>query len=138
MNEFDAFQARLEELFPGKVDDTARVDSEGDYLRENYLILTGAATSLVGDRQGRGQTPDDNAVWDFTVRAVGIDPGICRDMLKRARGLVGWVPDVDGRRCFAVRHTGSTKPSPDTSVRPPLFYADNDFSFRSHFTNAGS
>lgn len=132
MTEFDAFRERMEDRFPGLVADTARVDEHGVYVRENYFILSGRRSVVKNERQGRSQP--GNHVWDFRLRAVGVSADAVRGMLDDASlELVGWVPEVEGRKCYAVRWEDGS--SVDTDGNPPLFYADDEYSVRSHFVN---
>lgn len=136
MSEFGAVKQRLLLRFPGKVEDTVKTDSNGDYVRDNYLILFGGRPSeLGGDRQAFRQVADDNAVYDITVRAVAVDADTCRRLLRDASfELVAWKPTVPGRDC-TIRFTGGSDPRPDHAARPPLFYADDEYELRSLFTS---
>lgn len=137
MTEFDAFRARLVARFPNKVDDTVRFTADGKYNRDNYLILTGQRRVESAERQGRSQP--GNHIWFFKVRAVGVSAEAVRGMLRDASlELVGWVPQVAGRTCYAVRWTDGTAPEADHAVKPPLFFADDEYELRSHFSNSGS
>lgn len=136
MTVFDAFKANLDERFPGKVFESARRVPDGQpdagaYVRDNYLIVSGRRSYVAAERQGRSQA--GSFIWDLTVRAVGISPDVVRGMLREtASELVGWIPEVEGRRCFAIRWENGTDVQIETAVTPPLFYADEDYSVRDH------
>ncbi len=138
MSHYDAVKSRLEDLpaLQGKVFDSTRRDSSGALVRTNYIVLFGGSPAeLGGDRAFRSQVVDDNAVFDFTVRGVGVTATSAREMLAAAsRQLVSWTPSIPGRYCRPVRFTGGDDyPRPDESVKPPLFYADDEYELRSFF-----
>jgi hypothetical protein len=140
---YDAVKARLEEhiALDGKVFDTARVDADGAYVRANYLILFGGAPAeFGGDRQARRQVADDNAVFDYMLRAVGISAEAVRLLLEAAAvQFTAWIPEIPGRRCSAMHYPAQTPAMrTETSVKPPLLYADAEWVLRSNFVNGGS
>jgi hypothetical protein len=133
---------RLEEddALDGRGYESARVDANGALIRETYWILWGGSPAeLGGDRLFKSQETDDNAVFDFTVRSVSTTvEGVFLESQKVQEQLVGWVPEIAGRRCRKVRLTGSDKVKADPSVKPPLFYVDDEFELRSYFTREES
>jgi len=138
--EFEAVMDRLEDRFPGKVTDTVKLTTAGEYVRDNYVIvLGGVPDEFGGDRQAFRQVEDDNAVLPVTVQVVGVSAAVVRSMLSAAMDeLVGWKPVVDGRNC-SIRFESASAPEPDTSVKPPLFVANANYIIRSLFTSrAGS
>lgn len=88
----------------------------------------------------KDQVVDDNAVFDYTVRAVGTSATAVRTLQRAvAVQLVAWTPEIPGRRCRPVKFTGGDdEPRPDGSVKPPLFFADDEYELRSFFRNEGS
>lgn len=140
MSEFDAVIERLGARFPGKVEDTVKLTTAGEYVRDNYIILLGGTPDEVGgDRQAFRQVADDNATYLLTVQVVGISPAAVRAMLTAAMDeLAGWKPKVTGRDC-SLRFDSASGPEPDLSVKPPLFFANANYTLRSLFTSrAGS
>jgi len=139
---YDAMLARLEERFPGKVFDTARVNTNGEYVRENYVILSGGSPAETGSaRHGRTQILNDDAVFDYTVRVVGTSSNTVLDMLDAVNGqLSQWTPTIPGRNCNRLHYPPRQRPEirTENSVKPPLFYADTEWVLRSFFTNNGS
>jgi hypothetical protein len=133
---------RLEEdaALDGRGYESARVNVDGTLVRDTYWILWGGSPSdLGGDRLFKSQEIDDNAVFDFTVRSVSPTvEGVFAESQKVQDQLVGWVPDIAGRRCRKVRLSGSDKVKADNSVKPPLFYVDDEFELRSYFTTEES
>src|SRR5690349_18934722 len=94
---YDALVARLEQHagLAGKVFDVVRRDEGGEFTRSNYLVVTVGMPETGGDRQARSQVPDDNAVFDFKVRAVGISPDAVMLLLDAVSAQwLGWVPQV--------------------------------------------
>lgn len=124
----------------GKGNESAKVNSDGSLKRETYWILWGGSPAeLGGDRLYKSQEIDDNAVFDFTVRSVSTTvAGVFAESQFVQQQLVGWVPDIAGRRCRKVRLSGSDKVRADDSVKPPLFYIDDEFELRSYFTAEAS
>lgn len=141
---YEAMHDRLEshEALAGKVDDTLRYDEDGKYRRENYIVLLGGApVAMGGERQARKLTANDNAVFDWALRHVGISPDAVRLLMEAsAAQLAGWVPTIVGRRCSAMHYPPNQNPEirPENSVKPPLFYADVEWVLRSHFVNSDS
>jgi hypothetical protein len=137
-----AVKTRLEEeqALDGRGYESARVNEDGSLVRDTYWILYGGSpTELGGDRLYKSQEIDDNAVFDFTVRsAAPTVAGVFAESQKVQDQLVGFVPQIPGRRCRKVRLTGSDKVRADNSVKPPLFYVDDEFELRSFFTGSGS
>lgn len=140
---YDAVKARLEEhvALSGKVHDAVRVNDAGEFVRAAYVVLTAGMPETGGDRHARSQTHQDNAVFDFKLRAVGTSVNAVMGLLDAVSSQwLGWVPTVAGRRCFAMRYPRQEAAVlPELSVRPPLFYADVEYTLRSHFlTRSGS
>jgi hypothetical protein len=141
---FSAVKERLEEhvALAGKVHDTALLNPDGSYTRTNYVILFGGAPGeLGGDRLARTQVVEDNAVFDYMLRAVGVSADVPRNLIDAISAqLTGWKPVVVGRRCSPMHYPPGQRPEVrvETSVKPPLFYADVEWTLRSHFVNGGS
>lgn len=139
---YEAVEDRLLERLPGKVSDTARLNADGTYRRENYVILLGGSPAETGgDRQARKQVLNDNAVFDYKMRVVGTSPGVVRDMLDAVNEqMFEWTPQIPGRRCARMHYPPRQKPEVQTenSVKPPLFFADVEWVLRSNFTASGS
>lgn len=137
-----AVKTRIEEDpdLDGKGYETARVNQDGILVRGVYWMLYGGGPAeLGGDRLYRSQEVHDNAVFDFTVRSVAPDAaGVFAVSQRVSDQLVGWVPQIPGRRCRPVRHTGGDKVRADNSVKPPLYYMDDEYELRSTFTQDGS
>lgn len=137
----DAVQARLEARFPGKVFDTARLDPDGEFVRDNYLILfAGSPVETGGDRQVYAQVVDDNAVFDYTVRVVATSASVALDMLDAVHiELLGWTPTIPGRRCQRLHYPRQNpRVQTENSVKPPLFWVDTEWVLRSNFVAGGS
>lgn len=139
---YGAVQARLELRLPGKVSDSARLNTDGTYRRENYVILLGGAPAETGgDRQAHSQILNDNAVFDYKMRVVGTSPGVVRDMLDAVNAqMFEWTPLIPGRVCSRMHYPPRQRPEVqvETSVKPPLFFADVEWVLRSNFTASGS
>ncbi len=137
IDHFDAMKSRLQEhpSLANKVYDTARLDTHGAFIRDNYVILFGGSPAeLGGDRLHRSQVLDDNAVFDYTVRAVGTTADVVRDLLRAvALQFVAWTPTIVGRSCRPVRYSGGSEVRMENSVKPPLMYADEEYELRSFF-----
>jgi hypothetical protein len=139
---YDAVFAQIddEDSLHGKGHETVRTDADGRLVRDIYWILFGGSPSeLGGDRLTRSQVVDDNAVFDFTVRSVGTSTAAATAESEKVQAqLIGWTPQIDGRRCRPVKFSGADKVRPDNSVKPPLFYVDDEFELRSFFMRADS
>ena len=135
---YAAVEARLtsDPRLAGKVFDVVRRNDNGDFIRANYLVLTIGLAETGGDRQAMAQVHEDNAVFDLKVRAVGISADAVMLLLNAVSSRwLGWVPDIAGRRCSSIRYPQqSVEILADTTVQPPLYYADVEYTLRSHFT----
>lgn len=142
MSHYEAVKERLEgdAALADKVFDTSRINADGELIRANYLILYGGSPAeLGGDRLFKQQVQGDNGVFDFTVRGVGVTATSARTMLAAASAqLVNWIPEIAGRNCRPMKFTGGGDIRTDTSVKPPLYYADDEYELRSFFTSEGS
>jgi hypothetical protein len=134
---YDAVQALLEldDALLGRVVDTVKLDAEGRLVRENYAVLYGGSPAeLGGDRLRKSQVVDDNAVFDFVVRSVGVDAAAARATSQHVIDqLAGSTLTIAGRYCRPIKHTGGDRARPENSVKPPLFYIDDEFELRSFF-----
>lgn len=133
-------QIDAEESLHDKGHQAVRLDGEGRLIRDIYWILFGGGPAEIGgDRLVLSQVVDDNAVFDFTVRSVGTSVDSAMAESKKVQDqLIGWTPTIAGRRCRPVKFSGADKVRPDNSVKPPLFYVDDEFELRSFFTRADS
>lgn len=137
MNEahFQAVIARLEEddALDGKVHDAARVDANGELVREVYVVVFGGSPAELGrDRLYKQQVLEDDAVFDFTIRSVAPTPAGCRAVATHvAAQLVDFAPTVEGRRCRPIRFTGGDDVRPDISIKPPIYFLDEEYELRS-------
>lgn len=132
---FALVKARLESapILAGRVRDTALTPT-GEVFHGNYLLLFMAANpdELVTERLGRSSQPGDDADWVFTVRAVAVDAAGVRLLAQAAFSqLVGWVPTLSGRKFSAVSHEGAVLVREDPTLKPSLFFAEDDYSVRS-------
>lgn len=119
-------------ILAGKLRNTA-VDRDGGVVRDNYLLLFTSANpdELLTDRETREQTAADDGRWGFTLRAVAVDPDGCNLLLREAFAeLVGWAPTVTGFHASKIRHEGSERIRPDNTLRPPLFFGEDDYYVR--------
>jgi len=136
------FQAVIDRLkanskLADKTTDTILVDQDG-YVRENYLLLLGGRPSdLGGGRQAGKQQTEDDALFEYTVEAVGISPSACRGLLDAASAqLTNHILTISGRSCDPLRyHAGDASPQPITGVMPPLYHARDQYTLRSRFTS---
>lgn len=139
---YDAVFAQIDddESLAGKGHEAVRLDGDGRLIRDIYWILFGGGpASTGGDRLVRSQVVDDNAVFDFTVRSVGTSVAAAMAESQKVQDqLIGWTPTIEGRRCRPVKFSGADKVRPDNSVKPPLFYVDDEFELRSFFTRVDS
>lgn len=135
----DAVTARLEMHvgLAGRVFEVVRQNPDGEFVRDNYLVVTAGMPVTGGDRQARSQVHRDNAIFVFKVRAVGVTSDVVLRMLDAvSQQWLGWVPSVVGRECSSMRYPDqNVTVEADTSVRPPLFFADVEYTLRSHFVN---
>lgn len=134
IEEYKAVKSRVEvNALLGKVEDAARVDGTGTLRREQYVILFGGpADELDDDRLGSSPLPTSDAEYEYTARAVAVTAlGVLEVMNQVMAQLVGYTPVITGRKCGAIRPGPTDKVRADYSVKPPLFYLDQDFLLKS-------
>lgn len=131
---FDAVIARLEadSTLLGKVHDTALVTSDGLPVVGTYvLVFGGGPESFEDDRLTALQSPNADAVYVYTARAVATTPNGVRSVLTKVSAqMVGHRLVVAGRSC-RVEQTDATEIDWDKSTNPILFFGDLEFTVHS-------
>ncbi len=127
---YDAIKAQLEVdlALADNVRDTV-YDGAGEVVRGSYVVLFGGAPDTLDDnRATKIQDADSTATYVYTARSVSTTPGGVRSVVAKAIAqLVAFTPTVSGRRCDPVRLTHSTEVQVDDSVKPPLYFEDDEF-----------
>lgn len=127
---FEAVKARLEldTALAGQVRDTI-YDGAGEVVHGSYVVLFGGAPDLLDDnRATKIQDQDSTATYVYTVRSVSTTPGGVRSVVaKVVAQIVGFAPTVTGRRCDTLRLTHTTGVDKDATVKPPLYFEDDEF-----------
>lgn len=115
------------------VHDTALLDTAGDPVHGTYVILYGGTPDSLNDyRLTSPQQADSDAEYTFTIRAVSVTgDGVRAVGQKVVAQLVGYRPTIAGRTCSPMTLEYSSGVIADTSVTPPLFYADIDVLLKS-------
>jgi hypothetical protein len=134
--EFAAVKARLlahSVLQDLGVFDTARTDDSGELVRDQYTILYGGPADTLDDERLAGvQTVDSDAEYFYPVRSVAVTADGARDIASLVQTqLIGFVPVIVSRRCYAMTLDDVSAAEPDFSVNPPLFYVDQTFRLKS-------
>lgn len=130
--EFEAVKAQLEADTRLVVRDTV-YDAQGAVVQGTYVVLFGGGPDTLNDeRVTKQQEVTSDSVTVYTVRSVSTTPAGVRSALEHVlTQLVGFIPTVEGRVCDAVQLTHSVDVQPDASVKPILFFCDNEFSLSS-------
>lgn len=140
LDHYEIPKARLESgKLSGKVFDVVRRNDAGEFVRDNYLVYTMGKLETGASRHP--QAADDNAVFVYRLRAVGTTAdAVLRVLAEVDARWLGWVPQVPGRKCSSMRFPKQqdVEVQADTSVRPPLFYADVEYTLRSNRAGSGS
>jgi hypothetical protein len=129
---YAAFKARLLEdaaLATAGVNDTALVDSTtGLPIRGTYTILFGGAPDVLDDgRLSALQFADSDAEYVYTVRSVSTTAdGVRSTQTKVGAQMIGHRLIVAGRSC-RIEQTHATDVDWDKSVKPPLLFADQEY-----------
>lgn len=128
---YAAVKARLEAaaVLTGRVHSAMAFAADGKPIRTAYVILYGGGPDdLDDDRFTAAQSVDSTAEYVYPVRAVGptADSALATASVAFAQ-LVGAKLTVTGRRLDAIRHTFSRPVEMDDSVKPPLFYCDDEY-----------
>ena len=132
---FNAMMARLQAdtALAGKGHDAFVVNADGSLSYGPYFILLGGGPDVLDDdRLSAPQSPTSDAEFTYTVRYVASSPTNVRSgMGKVYPQLIGHRLIVSGRLCTAIALERSTDIRADTTVSPPLYYADVEVSFKS-------
>lgn len=105
-------------------DSTAKKTDAGELIRDNYCIVYSDPYGLEQTRLSATQRQSRRSD-EITVRSVGIDPGACRAIAMDVDNqLLGFIPQVPGRRFEPIRFEDSSELRDDNAVSPPLFYVD--------------
>jgi len=120
----EADTALLNKVFP-----SVRLDSTGDLIRESYLILYPTSPEELDDyRFTKEQDINSTATFIYDLKAVSSTAEGAGEVADHAiTQLVGARLTVAGRKLDQIRMTGASRVEPDTSVKPPLFYCDLEF-----------
>lgn len=131
----DAIVALIEAGDPrlaGRVFDTA-LERDGTPRKGTYVVIFLGNPDLQPGRLTMAQTPDSDAVIDFTVRCVTEGADGLRDIASSTfNALVGKKPAVDGRSCSKIAHRAGDHFGWDTDATPPAYLADDDYRFSSY------
>jgi hypothetical protein len=113
----------------GKGHDSARRDNIGALIRDTYWILFGGSPDELDDnRFTKAQDINSTAEFVYTIRSVSVTAdGARAEADKIAVRLVGVKLTVAGRRLDAIRLTSGGEVRPDESVRPPLYFCDDEY-----------
>lgn len=132
---YAAVRDRIEanEILADLVSDTIKVNEDGKFTRESYIVLTGGVAEVLDDdRLAKGQDVDSDAEYVYGVRCVAVDADGARGIADLVVvQLVGARLAVEGRRCDPVRLTNAEPVEFETSVRPPLAVIDLEFTLYS-------
>jgi hypothetical protein len=132
---YAAVKARLQAdaALTDKVFDSARIDADGNLVRDQYLILFGSPGSRDTGRLTAAQSATADASFDYTIRAVSVSVDGCFMLLEKVYAqLAGFVPTIAGRYCNPISLDGSGfEVEPDMSVSPPLYSVDVDVTLAS-------
>lgn len=128
---FDAFKSRIAADATLDVHDSkAPRSSDGTLLYDTYVVLYGGGPEMLDDERATAAIRANSTVeYVYTTRSVAPDAAGCRSVHDHvATQVAGYVLTVSGRACRPIRHTGGdANPLPDDSVRPPLFFMDDEW-----------
>lgn len=129
--EYAAVKSRLEADpdLDERVFDAARADGDG-LIRDQYVILFGGAPDeLNAQRLTAASNVSSDATYTYTTRSVGVSAAACLAVAaKVTTQLAGYVVAITGRNCAPIRPgDGDGSARPDNTVRPPMFFLDQDW-----------
>jgi hypothetical protein len=112
-----------------RVFDTARVDAQGQLIRDTYAVLYGGSPDELDDKRFTApQQVSSRAEFVYPVRSVSITPDGARKLADKVSSrLVGGVVTVEGRSCDPMRLTLGGGVETDRSVTPPLYFIDDEY-----------
>lgn len=124
---FTALKSRIEAHpgLSGRVYGTFRSDASG-LVRDNYVILySPVPLDVPQERFTEIQTFDGAVEFDARFKVVAVDEANARRLQAAVlTQLVGFMLTIDGRQPAKVTLGPVREVTPDTSVKPFLFYAD--------------
>lgn len=128
---FDAAKALL--TAPLVAHDTdAPLDSKGQVVRSQYVVLVDLSPDLTDDRLSSPQNAGGSGVHRILARSVGITPFAVREVDRAvAAKWCGARPSVAGRRVAPMRCDEFGPVLRDTDVSPPLYFIESEYSFDS-------
>jgi len=89
-------------------------------------------TPTPGDSRHRFTGPQGRQDWTYVTHSVGTSPGQARWVAARLRAqLLDTVLQVDGHRCWPIRHPAGQPMQDDTDLNPPLYYLVDEWELTS-------
>lgn len=133
---FDAIVARLRDrpsLSARVHDSAAPLNADGELVRGAYVVVYGGSPdSLASNRAFSPQSSTSEAEYVYTIRCVDTNPAGVRAVQRQvADQLIGFRPVIAGRICRPVWLSAGDDVEPDNDVKPPLFYADDEYTLAS-------
>lgn len=130
---FDGFKGLLTADAQLTVEEVARVNTAGTPIRAAYVVVSGnEPEEWADDRFTIPPSSDATATFAYNVRSVAPDADGVRLLRARVFGLlIGKKFAVTGRAIDAIAFDNGSRVIPDDAVKPPLFYADDEFLFTS-------
>lgn len=110
-----------------EVSDALRYDDRGDLVRTSYLIAFPTIPTDLAQARATAPVDFEHGARTARIDVQAISPQAARaaKLLARALGvLVGKTPAVEGRRTDPIRFLLSTNVADDSTIMPPVFYAD--------------
>lgn len=132
MNRSDHFEA-FKGAIPSPVaahDTIVPTLSDGEVLRASYSVLydVGADDPPDDDRYTAAQRAESKVTWRYVVKSVGVTPFAARAVDSAvAKGVVGAVLTVSGRKCDPIELDEVGPVKEDTSISPPLYFIESDY-----------
>lgn len=105
-------------ILAGKIYDGTRIDTGGNPVQANYIILNTSLPGFSEPRLAADQTPDGDQDLEHTVRVVAVDlAGLYLLMDAVNAQLVGYRLTVAGRELTALDRTEFDPPAYDYTAR---------------------
>lgn len=113
-------------------DGEAPLNADGTPFRASYVVLHDLGADDVGDaRYTKAQTADSARTMRVVARCVGEDENAVRGVMDALSAqFIHWAPTVQGRHCWALVLDNESEIQNDDTVKPPLKFADLDFTYR--------
>lgn len=113
-------------------DSAAPLDSAGQIVRGQYVVLHDAGPDEIGDnRFTKRRTDTAGRTMRAVGKCVGVDPAAARRVAAAFKTQMdGHELTVPGRKCWPILIDDESEVDKDEKVSPPLWFVEVDITYR--------